>query len=332
MQIYCLINSKNNFFYLKNKNLIFQDQNNLILFEYNYFNCFFSRINIYSGSGGIIYAKDCKTIMKLINCIFYNCFSTEWGGAIYFYCNLKGTNVKLNKICASNCSSKYVQFARIVTFSNSNNIYDLISINLCGNNPIGYTSLKIQIGNINFSNNNSSKNYNIAVSGISINHPTKLKSIFCTFINNYVSSNSIIFLESFDMHFLSFYNIINNNSPKDNSIIYVFQGEYIINNSILQNNTDILFSTYNGKLHVSNCIIIHHQNYIFKDEIHTFNNQINNFGIQTFFLIHFSTKYCNENYLNYQMTKNKLNYFKFNFLIFLVLIFLHFKFFFFQKK
>ena len=260
------------------------------IFEYSYF----SRINTINGNGGIIYLKHQKIDIKFKNCIFYYCSCTEWGGVIYIE---NGNNIELLKISVSYCFASQCQFAYIETKNNS--FYHLLSINNCYNNTNGSFNSWIIGGNISLINYNSSKNINNCGSGIFIYFPYKFNSIFCTIIDNYVSDHSIIWLQSNENNYLSYYNIINNNSPSDCGIIYVYSGKYYLNNSILLNNKNTLFFTNNdGTLEIQNCQI-NHLNELFKGNIITNNLQLNK-KLNSLFIIHYSTKYCSGNYLNYE--------------------------------
>ena len=76
--------------------------------------------------------------------------------------------------------------------------------------------------------------------------------INCTIIDNYISSEIIIYLEGKENNYLSYYNLINNNSPCD-CIIYVWDGKYQLNNK-----NSLFYTNGNkGKLEIYNCKINH---------------------------------------------------------------------------
>ena len=293
--------------YILNKN----ERINFYKIESSYFN----KINTLDGNGGIIYCF--KGDLNLNNCIFYNCSCTFQGGAIYF----NGDNIELIKICVNNCFASNFQFAYLQTHINI--FLNLISINNCYTIPNGYTCFHLYKGNINLFNLNSSKNINYIRSGFGIVDPFIFKSLYCNIVDNYVSSNTIIYLTGNNNNFLSYFNIINNNSPKCLSIIYIDSGKYILNFFILFYNKNVLFHILdNSKLIILNSKI-NHLDIIFKGNISTNNIQfINDFN--TLMFIHFSTKYCSANYLNnFQFTKVK----SFNFYYsYLLIIFIFFQF------
>ena len=70
------------------------------------------------------------------------------------------------------------------------------------------------------------------------------------------------------------------------------------------NNKYILFSTYKSKFLIFNSKI-NHLFLIFKGDFLSLNNEINNNYNKKIFLIHYSTKYCEANYLNENFTKLK---------------------------
>ena len=205
----------------------------------------------------------------------------------------------------------------IRTYLNSNNLFKFLSINNCNNISNGYESFCIYDGNNELNNLNSSKNFNKQTSGFSIIYPINLKCNFSTIINNYVYSHIIIFLKCNENTFLSYLNIINNNSPKFCGINFIFDGKSIFNNNIYLNNKNLLFSTnFKGKLILNNCQIFH-QDLLFQGNI--FTNQINflNNLINTYLINHYSTKYCNEEKIKFN--KFKFFKFKFNFLILIII-------------
>ena len=120
--------------FLFKNNYLFDFNERLILDEFIFNYCSFSRNNCYNDNGGIICISEKKSKLKLNNCVFYNCCSSLSGGAIYFNSYFEGTTVELNKICANNCFANSYQFAYIGVYINGQNFYNLLSINKCNNN------------------------------------------------------------------------------------------------------------------------------------------------------------------------------------------------------
>ena len=312
--------SQNN--YYKNKIYIFKFQERIKLF--NIENSYFSRINSFNGNGGVIYSTLKEKEFKLNNCIFYSCSCTSSGGCIYI---MNKNNIKLLKVCVSYCFSKYNQFAFIL--SNFDHFYNLLSINNCFKNNDGINTFYTQSGNVSLINYNCSYNFNKCYSGMCISFPTELYSNYCTIVDNYVSSYIILYFKSGKNVIVSYYNIINNNSPKGHGVITATSSKIVFNNLILINNENTLFSfTYCEKSEINNCQINHLIKKIFNgNNIFIFNLKIN-IIINTFLIIHYSTKYCSGDYLNIEFTKIKFfhNYYNFNLLIFfyLLIIFIFF--------
>ena len=266
--------------------------------------CYFYRNTMYSGYGGIVYVSGVLSNMKLISCIFFECCCSIDGGAIYFYSQVSGTNVELNKICGNKCyveNTKKFQFGLILTPSNinSNNICNFCSISNCNNKTNGYCSFNLYFGNISLNNLNSSKNINKQESGINIRDPSKFNSNFCSFINNNVSEYTCIFLHGDNNNYISYYNVINNNSPTNCGVITNNVGYYSINNSIFINNTNVLFYVYSGQLSILNSKISHDNNFItYQNTVSTFNNI---FELTNTFLINHLNTYLCLGYSNYNL-------------------------------
>ena len=258
--------------------------------------CFFNRINTINSNGGIIYSSYPEKKLKVKSCIFYICSCDGQGGAIYF---VGYNNIELLKICVNDCFASYAQKFAII-YSKLNNSHNLISITNCYKNNGCWDLLFLDGGNITLSYYNSSNNKNRECSGVGIHSPEKIQSIYCSIIDNYVSHERIIYIIYNEMNELSYYNIINNNSPKD-GIVMIQSGKCILNNSILLNNQDTLFYS-NGKLEIYNCKI-NHLNQLFFGDIITNNLDFTNNNKNTIIIYHYSTKYCYADYLKNEFTK-----------------------------
>ena len=68
--------------------------------------CFFSRSLEFSGAGGVIYVSASSYSMNVNFSMFYNCFCSSDGGAIYY----KSSNSYLRMICANSCSASWFHF------------------------------------------------------------------------------------------------------------------------------------------------------------------------------------------------------------------------------
>ena len=220
----------------------------------------------------------------------------------------------MNRVCGNNCYTdinNWYQFGIIFTHSNGKNFYNYLSINNCNNNLNSYCSFTIWYGAINLTNFNSTKNINKWYSGIYIYLPSCLNSNFCTFVDNFVSLYSSLMLCGNYNNNLTYYNIINNNSPNGYGVITNWEGKYFIDNFILLNNSNSLFYVHSGQMIVSNCFVEHNGlsyfNLYSSGTISTLNIVI---GItKTYSLIHLNTDLCygNNQTLNffYEFTKRK---------------------------
>ena len=273
-----------------------------------------------NGNGGIIYCYNIICKMKLNNCIFYKCCCDSNGGAIYLSCFTNGTNVELNRICASNCFTNINQFSFISTFHSAdcNNSAIFLSINNCNFNDKNYISYYLSYGNMYIKNFNSSKNFNKEISTISISRQNIFEGIFWTIVDNIVTEDKNVMLNGNYINILSFCNIINNISPLDNGVITIWYGSYIIDNCIFLNNKNTLFYVHKGELNINNCFINLININSHKGIINLNNYSLIN-NINTLILNHYSTIHCNIN--NFQNTfQNQiyhLNIFKY----FLILLF-----------
>ena len=259
-----------NCFKLKN-NLIFNIFSNIILCNYSYNqeirfsensnfeidSCFFSRNNFYNGYGGIIYCFQIISNMTLKNCIFSEC-SSERGGAIYFICETQGSNVELKKICCYNCYAEYYQFGIFKIFGNSIHSQNIELLSILNDNTQkeSLEPFYISNGNINLKYFNTSKSSNRIASGFTIYSATKAEIKFSTIVENYVSDYTCIALYLNYNHYLSYLNVIKNNSPKL-GVITNWAGNSVINNSIFYNNTNTLFYVRSSTLFVSNSVVFH---------------------------------------------------------------------------
>ena len=286
--------------------------------SYIFNNCYFTRNHILVGFGGIIYSIGVESKIELIECIFYSCSSTLNSGAIYFLSFEENCYIKLNKICVNNCFSKWNQFSNFETNKNSNNTFNLISINSCNNIKNGFSVLFIGNGKNILKNLNSSNNFNSMASGFWIENNIIFNILFYNLINNIVSSDILLYLDSNFQNNFTYFNIINNNSPL-NGILYIDQGLFNFENCNFLNNKNILFFIEEkSNLIICNCQIFH-QDLLYLGNINLFNNNIIKKikNLNTFLIIHYSTIYCLNNYLEF--TKIKKIFINFNFLIIILI-------------
>jgi len=212
-------------------------------------NCFFSRLLQYSSDGGVIYIFGGSHTMNITITMFYNCTCSSDGGAILFY----SLNLFLNMVCANRCSASNFHFSYLR--ASQTNSVEFLSVSQCSHLTTGYYPICIYNGYQTVYNTNSSMNHAIQTSGIYIILPTSFTGSFCTISSNKVSHSISIYLNS-NSGIVSSTNIVNNNSPSGNAVIYSY-GSYILSFCVMDNNENTLFRIQSGSLEISNSIISH---------------------------------------------------------------------------
>lgn len=281
----------------------------------NLLNCFFTRFNLFNGgNGGIVYCYNQISNLYIGDSIFHLCSTNGWGGAIYFL-TINNVNCKLEKNCANYCFAGVNHFSYIAPLTSlSNNECYLVSITKCSNQTIGTRSFQLHGGKITVNNLNSSYNINVHVSSIWIAYPSQFIGKFWTICNNVAQSTTIFLHGSSGYNFLTYSNIIKNNSPNSNGVITVWDnGIYELNVCYLINNFNNLFYLQSGQLKINNCLINHDFHiYISSTGIFSTFNNINLFS-NTFNIIQLNTHYCHTdeiiNLLSCNYNKFKINSF-----------------------
>jgi len=228
----------------------FVDENILIS------DCFFARSLTYNGDGGVIYVSGGSLSMNVNFSMFYSCACSHYGGAIYFESN----TVSLIMICANGCfsTSSWYHFAFLVAYPINNIEY--LSISKCSHSTSGYMSIFLQSGKQRVDKTNSSMNNAELYSGIRIMYPISCTSSHCTFSNNIVSRSMCINLHSNSVTVsMSYVNIVHNNSPNGNGVIYLNgAGLRKMMYCVFQNNSNYLFIVVDScSLEVSHSFIDH---------------------------------------------------------------------------
>ena len=286
-------------------------------FQYSF--CYFSRINMYSGSespgpgrGGIIFCFNRAIDMKINDCIFYKCGASVYSGCIYFQCIHSGTHSELIRNCINSCYSvDGHQFGNIQVHSSSKNIFDFISITDCNLRNNGDSSIGFYQGLINFTNFNSTNSLNTYSSIIHIQLPIQLHSIMCSFCNNTSTIGKCISLEGNLMNNMSYSNFINNKCALTYGILTILGGTYNLNNMIFINNINILFYVNSGKLIIEEFKISHNFNI---SQINSngilFSYNIENIITNTFKILFLNTYLCENNFI-FEKSLSKRNVFQF---------------------
>jgi len=267
--------------------------------------CFFSRTSEYNYNGGVIYVNGSYTL-KVQFSMFYNCVSSQTGGAIY----ISILDSYLKMICANRCTGSYGHFARLR--ASQTNQVELISVSFCSYSPSGYSPLIIEDGNQRIDNTNSSMNKANMVSGISNVSPSSFTSSFCTFSNNNVLEQYCIILSTFrfcvrwlisyfvgpcvewsyETETISYANIIHNNSPSG-GVIYVQFGSLQMMGCIFHNNHNYLFS--GRSIIVSDSFIDHSSSFSTDYTVNTYSNNLFTRRM-TYQIPYFYSYYCKSDY------------------------------------
>ena len=223
-------------------------------------NCFFQRINIFSGSGGVIYSNQNNYQLNISFCSFIYCQSSFYGGAIYLnYLNL---HFFIYSTCAFSCECPSTgQFSFSISSNSYFQSYNLTSIIKCSPNEStnGDNPIRMDNGNQYFYESNSSLNNCLSYSSsIGIINPSFFLCKFSTIsLNKAISSTTIQLNGGNNLRSINYSNIISNKSP-NGAIFEVFSsGIYFIVDCIIFNNSKKLFSNNNI---VINSFIFHNIN------------------------------------------------------------------------
>jgi len=217
--------------------------------------CFFSRSSMINGDGGVI-----RILRSSINCsmsvsysMFYNCLCSQKGGAIHF---ITSGNYSLKMICANRCttSNYYGQFAYFEV-PNENQI-EYLSASSCSNTTTGYSALYLKNGNQCLVNSNISMNSANAYGVIASNYPLCFICSYCTVSNNNVSNKICMYFLS-NNGTISYANIVQNNSPNGNGVLFFYGGSSDFQYCTFYQNYNALFSVESATLIMSHCLLSH---------------------------------------------------------------------------
>jgi len=254
--------------------------------DINIYDCFFSRFSEISGNGGVIYVNSGSFIMSISYSMFYNCSSSNSGGAIYFCYSPKSV---LKMICAHRCSSITSHFANIQ--ASQENQLEYLSISLCSHTQYGYYPIYLVNGDQRVEKTNISVNIVFLTSGIAFWSPSSFISSYCTFSNNKASNSICLYIYS-NPGTISFSNIIQNNSPSNYGVVYVHGGSPKLHFCVFYFNENTLFCVEKGSLEVSHSFIFHSAMFSTSTTVST---SVNNSFIksQTYQIQFFKSNYCN---------------------------------------
>ena len=279
------------------ENQIIRDSEISIIFS------FFLSFYIF-GSGGAIFSF--RNHLKIVDCFFKNCSSTNYGGAI----DHNGFSLIIEKTIGEKCTSNFIgQFGSFRGSENSPINIILSHITECSNNIKGlYHSIALYTFRVFITQLNSTFNYvQNTVSSINLDKCNDITIKFYSSFKNFV--DDILLLSFWDCNNLNLLkSLFINNTQKDNRLGLI----NVIDNSILQISSSLfiynskpLFSSYDGKIIISNDCIFDYFTFIHSIPIYSklLNISDSNASFQTFFL-------CKRS-INSNFTKNlSLNFIK----------------------
>jgi len=216
---------------------------------YDVFDCKFSRNMVFSGSGGVIWINVAGMSLNLGSCLFYECKCSGSGGSVFF--NSQNANVRM--ACAYKNGADYSHFARFISSNATKAEY--ISISSSSQTTTGHDSICLQNGIQTFLSSNSSMNKNQWYSGMLTYIPASFLGAYCNFANNIVSDYTCVYF-CFNNGQMSWSNIVNNNSPKEYSVV-LSKGLYTMSYCIFARNSNVLLSSIQDNLKVLHSYIAH---------------------------------------------------------------------------
>jgi len=221
--------------------------------------CYFTRFTPDCWDGGIVFIDGNSFSMIISHTTFFNCACSENGGAIYF----SSVNSSLKMVCAYKCHASYYPFAFLATTNYNSIVY--VSVSSCSNESRGCYSMSLNHGYQVSNNLNSSQNKAGFVSSIRFYGSVSLGCSYSTFSNNRVATS--ICIEFFEIKCIAkiyFSNIVHNNSPTRDGVIY-FRAYWTYSSYrsqmfyciFLGNEGNLFYVDYPSKLEISHCFISH---------------------------------------------------------------------------
>jgi len=254
------------------------------------YDCAFSGMTEYSYGSVVFYETKQPILMLIENCLFNNCFASQKGGAIYFFCEDGGSI--LSKNCVKDCSTPggdaYTgQFAYVYcSFTKNNSVFLTTVMNCAPSSNAGRSPIYLYRGKIVNQDSNYSKGYGFASSSITIILPNEGKIQFTTVISTTSSPGSNIEVASGKIYIYRC-NFIKNTASQ--ALIH-FNGNQnaTIDLCNIINHNGYTFHLYSGHLLVVNSII---QSYTYTGSQPSTSN-ITFFSITIPQITHYQTAFC----------------------------------------
>ena len=266
-------------------------------------NCIFHRINTFNqGSGGIVFIQQFGGEFGVNECTFLNCSCSGDGGAIYFNCESGNPQTNIKKVCSNGCfcgnSNNWGGFAYLSSRDSKNclTFISYLSINKNPTNGKDFSHLFTNLGNQSLLSSNFSYNKCYMFSVLYSQKQRNFLSIYNTFFNNSAINSVCIKIQDGSGSLLfSYSNIVGNDSPLGDAVVFV-SGDYIINYCIFtQNRNQLFYSKAGNVFSLEDCIIDHISNslltgYVFTTKNNSFFSSFSQ--IYTNIIENFDTFYC----------------------------------------
>jgi len=240
--------------YMCNKEIASQERS-----YYNYihsiFDCVFIRMGMFSGDGGVIYFSISSNSFNISYCAFYQCRSSQRGGAIFSQSNM----LEIKMTCSNGCYSLDIGNFIFVYYANKLLIEYLSSVDCCRDITTvcsSYLNEGVQI----IKNHNCTMNNQIYYSCLFI-FSQYFHMSYSTFSNNY-ANQSIISLRLINPSESRYINIVNNVCQSSMGVISLIKGLLNLRFGVFYENQINLFFTQSNPIWVSNCFISHDSNRI----------------------------------------------------------------------
>lgn len=209
--------------------------------------CLFKRLSSYSDYGGVICLRD-KSNLTLSDSSFYNCRSSNHGGAVYFY----AMNALVERCCGNNCRGNDGHFIYLYSIANAHLLKMVhVSVLKSNNETTGQSALYFLQGNQRCYGSNSSKNLANVASGIIFFSPYSLDCSYCTFSDNNAKAYMTLYVYGNSMNNLSYCCFTNNSTPSL-GIVYINYAYLVIKDSVFINNIGVLFHVAAHSITLSN--------------------------------------------------------------------------------
>jgi len=235
----------------------------------NISNCCFKRLFVLESPGGVIYITKPIVYMSITECLFSNCQSGVFGGAICAIASFDGKFL-IKKCKAIHCKASNSHFSYI--YCQQGHIYsyyELVSMESLSKDKAGTIASLIK-GGVVYINSLNCTNCESHLSGLSISFTQRFWIHYSNFNNCKSDGFPLNLIEDQETAVFSNINFIQNDNF---SVICMLKG---VNNCsiiecIFSMNTNLLFLTEISSLIVNNCFIFH-SNDVFKGN----NIQLNN--------------------------------------------------------